>query len=342
MSSEAEKRDKDTLTLAPLRGVTVRTFREVWARHFAGLDAAVSPFIPLVAGERVKPGLLADVDPVLAQGLPVVPQVIGRDPHLLRVMIAALRDKGHPRVDLNAGCPWPMVVRKGRGAGLMAREDDFRRMLEAGCEALPGGFSVKVRLGVDTTDLLLRRMPLINAVPLCEVVIHGRTARQMYDGSADVARFAEACAACAHPVVYNGDIRTPADLARLRTRFPRVTRWMVGRGVAADPFLPERLRACGGETPRDLDRFHAYLEDLLEVNRLTLFGERPVLGRLKELWYYLSQTLREGPQMLKRVQHAATLADYRRAVDDWFARAPGWTQACDGIDWSPLNNEEER
>jgi tRNA-dihydrouridine synthase len=330
----------ESLILAPLRGVTMRTFREVWARHFTGLDTAVSPFVPLVAGDRVKPGLLADVDPALPQGIPVVPQVIGRDPQLLRVMIAALQDKGHARVDLNAGCPWPMVVRKGRGAGLMAREDDFRRMLEAGCDALPRGFSVKVRLGVDTPDLLLRRMPVINAAPLCEVVIHARTARQMYEGTVDIARFGEACEACIHPVIYNGDIRTAADLARLRTRFPRVTRWMIGRGVAADPFLPERLRSgSDAGAPRDLARFRAYLDDLLEVNRAVLFGEKPVLGRFKELWYYLSQTLTEGPQTLKRIQHSATLDDYRRAVDGWFARAPGWMPERDGIEGSILNQE---
>ncbi|MBM4131624.1 tRNA-dihydrouridine synthase family protein, partial [bacterium] len=66
--------------LAPLRGVTVRAFREVWARHFTGLNEAVSPFIPLVAGNRIKPGLLADVDPAQPQGVPVIPQAIGRDP----------------------------------------------------------------------------------------------------------------------------------------------------------------------------------------------------------------------------------------------------------------------
>lgn len=320
------------LILAPLRGVTVRLFRDVWFRHFTGLDSAVSPFIPLVAGERIKPGLLADVDPALPQGLRVVPQVIGRDPQALRVMLAALRDKGYTQADLNAGCPWPMVVRKGRGAGLMTREDDLRRMLEAGCEALPGGFSLKVRLGVDTPDLLLRRMPLINALPLRELTIHPRTAKQMYEGAADIGRFAEACAACVHPVVYNGDIRTPADLARLRARFPGVTRWMVGRGVAADPFLPARLR-LGDGTPRDLDRLRMFLDELREVYGAALCGERPVLGRLKELWYYLAQSLRGGARTLKQVQRSMTLADYRHAVDTWFARAPGWAAEQDGIDW---------
>jgi len=174
------------------------------------------------------------------------------------------------------------------------------------------------------------------------VAIHARTARQMYEGSADIGRFAEACAACAHPVVFNGDIRTPADLTRLRARFPGVTRWMIGRGVAADPFLPERLRGDPAAPPaRDIGRFHAFLDDLLAANRAALCGERPVLGRLKELWYYLSQTLADGPRTLKRVQHAVMLDDYRRAVDDWFARSPGWAPERDGIDWKTDRTAEE-
>ena len=50
------------LTLAPLRGVTVAVFRRRLARHFGGFDAALAPFIPTVAGERIRPGMLRDVE----------------------------------------------------------------------------------------------------------------------------------------------------------------------------------------------------------------------------------------------------------------------------------------
>lgn len=175
-------------------------------------------------------------------------------------------------------------------------------------------------------------MPLLNEFPLHEVVIHPRTARQMYDGSAHIGHFAAAFAACRHPVVYNGDIRTPADLTALQQRFPTITRWMIGRGVAADPFLPARL--CGDTTPRDLTRLRAFLDDLLDTNCATLSGQRPVLGRMKELWYYMAQPLRGGAQTLKRIQHSATLDEYRCAVDDWFAATPGWKPDTNGIDWT--------
>ena len=310
----------DRLVLAPLRGVTGRVFREVFARHFGGLDEAVAPFIPTVHGARVKPRLLADVQPQSAdaarKGLrapPVVPQVLGRDPAALRVMLGALRGLGHDRVNLNAGCPWPMVVKRGRGAGLLADETALAGMLEAGCETLGRGFSVKVRLGLDDTARLLKLMPLLNSFPLGGVAIHARTARQMYEGAVDLDAFARAADACAHPVTYNGDIFTLADFARLKERFPGITQWMVGRGVVRDPLLCGRIKS-GVESPPDLARVMAFHDDYFAAVCAELSGARAVLGRMKELWFYLHHSLPRGEKLLRGVQLCATLEEYHKVT----------------------------
>ena len=185
-----EKHTGDDFCLAPLRGVTVRTFRNLQAQWFAPPDRAVSPFIPTFAGEKVRPVLLKDIDPELGQAVPLVPQVIGKDAGQLRTLLRAFKAMGYACADLNAGCPYPFVVRKGRGAGLMRDADALARMLETGCEELPGGFSVKVRLGMDAPDLLARRMELLNGFPLREVAIHARTAKQMYEGRVRLEAFA--------------------------------------------------------------------------------------------------------------------------------------------------------
>jgi tRNA-dihydrouridine synthase len=304
--------------LAPLRGVTGCAFRATFVRHFGGLDRAVAPFIPTVAGERIKPALLAEWRPERNRGLPLIPQLLGKDPEQLRVMLRAVRDLGYDRADLNAGCPWPMVVRRGRGSGLLRDAALLARMLEAGCEAMPGGFSIKVRLGIETPDLLAARMDVINAFPLREVTIHPRTARQMYEGRVDLPRFADCLARCAHPVVYNGDLRTPDDVARLRAAYPQVTRWMIGRGVVANPFLPEQLR--GETSPADPARLKAFLDELLVVSVAELHGDRPVLGRFKEIWSYLGPTLGDGRSWMRRVHLCQTLDEYRRVVEDGFNR----------------------
>ena len=313
----------DDFCLAPLRGVTVRTFRNLQAQWFEAPDRAVSPFIPTFAGAKVKPVLLKDVDPALGQAVPLVPQVIGKDVAQLRTLLHAFKDMGYTCADLNAGCPYPFVTKKGRGAGLMRDEAAFAHLLAAGCEEMPGGFSVKVRLGMDKPDLLLQRMPLINSFPLREVTIHARTARQMYEGKVLLKEFAEAYAACRHPVVYNGDIRTRQDYLRLKARFPNITRWMIGRGVAIDPFLIGRIRRDDAP-PREVARLKGFLDDYVAANTEELYGPASVLGRMKELWGYLHLCLCQGERVWKNVRVCRTMDEYHRVVEDVFAAFPGF------------------
>ena len=100
----------DIFCLAPLRGVTVRTFRNLQASWFTPPDCAVAPFIPTFAGAKIKPLLLKDVDPELGQSVPVVPQVIGKDPDQLRTLLRAQGDGIYPRrsqcrVPVSGHCP---------------------------------------------------------------------------------------------------------------------------------------------------------------------------------------------------------------------------------------------
>lgn len=300
--------------LGPLRGVTVMDFRDIYARHFGGLDWAMAPFIPTVSGDRVKPRLLKDLLPEKNRRLPVVPQVIGRDPEQLRVIARAIRELGYDQLNLNAGCPWPFVMKKKRGSGLMEEAELLKRMLEAGCEAMPGGFSIKVRLGVDRTDALLERVELLNAYPLKHVTIHARTARQMYAGHVHLEAFGAAAAALVHPVIYNGDLFTPADFARVATRFPHVHAWMLGRGPIVDPLLPELLTHAAADAPPPPARLRAFHDALYERYRQTLFGPAPVLGRMKELWSYLHERVANGADLLHSVQRARSLEAYQRIV----------------------------
>lgn len=303
----------DTLCLAPLRGVTVRTFRNVHAQYFRAPDRALSPFIATVSGVKIKPALLQDVHPELEQSLPVIPQVIGKAPLQLRTLLKVFKDLGYTCADLNAGCPWPFIVKKSRGAGLMRDERLFAAMLEAGCEEMPGGFSVKVRLGVDKPTLLAERMPLINSFPLREVAIHARTAKQMYEGQVLLDAFEQTYPLCNHPVVYNGDIRTADDMSRLKERFPTITRWMIGRGLAANPFLIEDIRGTK-ETPRDPARLHAFLEAYLTACEIELHGPTAVLGRMKELWSYLKAYFPQSEALWNRIKICRTLDEYRRSL----------------------------
>lgn len=313
---------KPALSLAPLRGITVATFRRIHAERFGGVDYAVAPFIPLVAGETIAPRLLKDILPEQNGTVRTVPQLIGKDPAQLRVMIRALIDLGYTEVNLNCGCPWKFVARKGRGSGLPENEMLFQQMLEAGCEAMPSGFSIKIRLGMKTDDTLAKRATLIARFPLSEIIVHPRTGVQMYEGTVDLNAFAAVYSSFGTiPVVYNGDINTLADYTRLVKRFPALTGVMLGRGLIANPALAEHIaawEAAGRNTiptpPSDPARAFSFIEALTAEYRETLFGPSPVLGRMKELWGYIHAAFDNGPNILRAVQRAHSIADYERAI----------------------------
>lgn len=263
MSSASE------LILAPLRGVTVRCFRETFADviRAAGFTEAVTPFIPAAAGVdplkdrelRLRPGAAA------GGGIRVTPQFIGKDPDSLRRCLARVKAAGCETADLNCGCPFPMVRNKGRGSGLLRTPDVLQRMLKAGCEVMgPGRFSLKVRLGIDRNDELLGLMPLINDFPLRFLTVHARNARQMYEGPCDLSALAAVERAARVPVVRNGDLPLPVA--------PPSRPLMIGRSF---------VRHLGGrEDAREL------VERYADASQAELCGVRPVLGRLKELIAY--------------------------------------------------------
>ena len=252
------------MTLAPLRGVTTRCFRRVFAEAIAeaGFAEAVAPFVSAMPGvdpladRELRGGPAAE-----PAGLAVVPQFIGKDPASLRFCLERVRDAGYASADLNCGCPFPMVRNKGRGSGLLRSPDTLRRMLEVGCDVMGAGrFSVKARLGVDRPDELLALVPALNEFPLRCLAVHARTARQMYDGAVDTAALAAVRRAAKMPVVANGDLD-----------------WREGKDMVGRSFI----RHLG-----ERDDIGDFLRRYIDASAGELCGDRPVLGRIKELVAY--------------------------------------------------------
>jgi len=288
--------------LAPLRGVTIRCFRETFADEIraAGFTEAITPFIsamqgvdPLKDRELAPPASSASASRLLA--LPLTPQFIGKDPEVLRRCLLRIREAGYETADLNCGCPFPMVRNKGRGSGILRTPDVLRKMITVGCETMgPGKFSVKARLGVDGNGELLKLMPMLNAFPLRYLTVHARNARQMYEGACDRAAFEAIAAVAKMPLVYNGDVPFPPTEGERPA--PEL---MVGRSFVC---------ALGARDDSD-----ALLSRYVDASAAELCGDRPVLGRIKELvayWQDLPRWRRRW-QVLKLVR---TLDELRATI----------------------------
>jgi len=259
------------LVLAPLRGVTIRCFREVFADVIrdAGFTEAITPFIAANAGVdpiknfelRIKNGGKFSIP-----DFTVTPQFIGKDPTALRHCLQRIKAAGYETADLNCGCPYPMVRNKGRGSGILRTPDVLEKMLAVGCEVMgEGRFSVKARLGVDRNDELLSLMPMLNSFPLRLLTVHPRNARQMYDGECDWAAFDKVASVAKMPLVRNGDIPFPPTQNR-------DCPLMIGRGFIR--YLGER------------DDIHELILNYVKASQGELCGDNAVLGRMKELFAY--------------------------------------------------------
>lgn len=261
------------MILAPLRGVTVRCFREVFAEQIreAGFTEALTPFVAANPGYNpLKDRELASPSSSLSPSFRLTTQFIGKDPSALKTCLEKIRDAGYDTADLNCGCPYPMVRCKGRGSGMLKTPDVLCAMLDVGCSVMGDGkFSVKARLGVERSDELLELMPLLNGYPLRFLTVHARTARQMYGGSCDWNAYAEIEKVAKMPLVRNGDIQLPA---------PGVGH----RGADVDSMIGRSFIVALGERA-DIGML---LRRYIEASARELSGDASVLGRMKELISY--------------------------------------------------------
>ncbi len=309
------------LILAPMRGITTMHYRRAFVRHFQGLDIEMAPFISTVGAERINPKLLKDVLPENNSGLPLIPQLIGNKADDFVQMAIALHDLGYEEINWNLGCPHKPIRNKRRGSGLLPYPDTVDALLDQICDRSPCKISIKVRLGVSEKSELMKLIPVLNRYPLSEVIVHPRTAEQMYNGTVDLNAFEEAFQAFERPVCYNGDINDLSFYQTVAKRFPTINRYMLGRGLLANPFLCEIIKSGNPKPENAIERIAAFHEDVLVSYETLLDGDRPVLGKMKEFWTYQSTHLSNGHQLFKKLKKTQRLTTYKVIVAEFLADA---------------------
>ena len=311
------------LILAPMRGITTMHYRRAFVRHFQGLDIEMAPFISTVNAKRINQKLLKDVLPENNSSLPLIPQVIGNNADDFVQMNIALNDLGYNEVNWNLGCPHKPIRKKRRGSGLLPYPETVDTILDQVCDRSPCRISVKVRLGVADPAELMKLIPVLNKYPLSEVIIHPRTAEQMYKGSVNLTAFEIAYHEITRPVCYNGDINDLAFFKTLQKRFPNIDRYMLGRGLLANPFLCEEIKDTTAPS-NYIERIAVFHDDLVSSYETMLHGDHPVLGKMKEFWTYQAMHLSNGHKMFKKLKKTQHLATYKAIVAEFLSDAV-WT-----------------
>lgn len=215
-------------------------------------------------------------------------------------------------LDINLGCSARSVSNRGAGAGLLKRPDLIHDIFSALVRISPIPITAKIRLGWDDTSLnYLEISKVLEGAGASMIVVHGRTKRQAYSGASNWQAIAEIKGAVRIPVIGNGDVRSVADIDRMKA-LTACDAVMIGRGSFGNPWIFSRREhnSISFEETRNVMMNH------LEM-MVSFYGEArgPILFR-KHLKAYLSPY--KLPQEL--ITHLVTTPTYQRLTSmllDW-------------------------
>ena len=171
---------------------------------------------------------------------PVTFQIYSDDPDELLEAALRIQELRPDIIDINMGCPSKTVANGGAGVGLMRTPLKIARIFHKLSAALSVPVTGKIRLGWEgqLNYALIARIVEENGA--AAIAVHGRTKEQGYGGEADWDAIAEVKAAVKIPVIGNGDVKTVADIARMK-QYTGCQAVMIGRAAIGNPWIFSHL-----------------------------------------------------------------------------------------------------
>jgi tRNA-dihydrouridine synthase B len=312
------------LLLAPIAGYCDLPFR-LLCRELGGVGLASTD---LLNSRAVLKGTdktleLAMLDP---GDRPISIQLYGNAHDPLPEAARWAVDHGANVVDINMGCPVDKVCKKNGGSLLLCDPPSTIDLAERIVKAIEHSgvpVTAKLRLGWSdqqiTAPLLARRL---EEVGVKAITIHGRTTVQRFRGDVRLDGIAEVVAATPSiPVIGNGDIAQPEDVARMR-KHTGCAGVMIARGALRTPWIFARaatLLESGDPGPEPV------LTDKLRIVRRHLElmrdhqGDIAAARTMRQRISLYGKTMGHLKPLKEQIRLADSLSAMLHAIDDWTA-----------------------
>ncbi|MDA3866705.1 MAG: tRNA-dihydrouridine synthase family protein [Salinivirgaceae bacterium] len=300
---------------SPLQGFTDFRFRNAIQQFVGGVDHFYAPYIRLNGSKPIKKSQRADLLPENNVGYTVVPQVLTADAVEFLHIIDFVKELGYSTLNWNLGCPYPMVTKRGMGAGLLSYPEKIEAILTQVFAQSEIKLSVKLRSGYADENEVFSVLQVLEQFPVTEIALHPRMGKQLYKGTANVDVFEACLGHTSHKLIYNGDITTVSDWRLLQSRFPDVDEWMIGRGIIMNPFLPQMIKTNSEQLP-DLWRqtFSKFHDTLLRAYAEQLSGHAHLIMKMYQFWQYFIHLFPEHSRLLKKIKKSKSTDDYMAVV----------------------------
>jgi tRNA-dihydrouridine synthase B len=306
-----------TLLSSPLQGFTDFKFRNAFNHYFGGIDTFYAPYIRLDGKLLIKSSYQRDLQPENNSGLEVIPQVMTNDADEFLFVVRYVQSLGYKELNWNLGCPYPMVTKRGMGSGLISDVQKINTILDRVHSETDIIVSMKMRMGYENSEEILEVLPMLDTYPLKNIAIHARIGKQLYKGGVDLNAFQRCLDLSNHKIYYNGDITSVSVLKEMQERFPTIDHWMIGRGLIADPFLPQMIKNNTEVYPDNrMGIFSEFHDTIFTAYDLALSGPTPIRMKMLGFWEYFSQSFSNPQKVYKKIKKAKDVSAYRAAVKE--------------------------
>lgn len=305
------------LALAPMQDVTDLPFWRLMTRY-GGADVNYTEYFRVHPDYHLEKSILCSIteNPT---GRPVIAQMIGNDiPSLVRTA-RELAQYPIAAIDLNLGCPAPIVYKKCAGGGLLRDLPRVDSILGALRDAIPGAFTVKTRIGFDDPATFDQLLPIFAKHSLDLLTVHGRTVLQMYRPGVHYDRISQAAAALPYPVLANGDVQDPESALHI-LKITGVRGLMIGRGAIRNPWIFQQIRqTLAGESPT-LPSGHDVLEYITSLYQAVCSPDVRELDQVQKMKKYLgfiAPGAEPTGQFLHEIRRVTTKANFFDTCSRW-------------------------
>lgn len=307
------------LISSPLQSFTDFRFRNAFHEIFGGIDSYYAPYIKFPNKLEIKSAYQNDLNPDNNSVPELIPQVMTNSVDEFLFAANYVQELGYSELNWNLGCPYPMVTKRGMGAGMIHNPELIDSILEEVHSKSDITVSIKMRLGHLTPDEILGVLPIYAKYPLKSIAIHARIGKQLYKGPVDLESFKVALENTQQEVYYNGDITSVSSFQSIQNQFPSIDTFLIGRGLIADPFLPLMIKNNTNEYPENrgqlLKEFHDVLFHQYDE---ALFGSSHLISKMINFWEYYSVGFDQPKKVFKKVKKSKNIIKYKIAVKEVF------------------------
>jgi len=301
--------------LAPMQDVTTLQFMRVIDRY-GGPEIYWTEYFRVHGDSRPEKWILDSItkNPT---SKPVVAQMIGNDIPALVRNAKLLQQFPVAAIDLNLGCPAPIVYRKCAGGGLLREPSRIDAILGALREVVMVPFTVKTRIGFESPEEFDSLLPIFAKHNIDLLTVHARTVKQMYRPGVRYDLIAQAACELKCPVLANGNVFSAAQAQTLLAE-TGVCGLMIGRGAIRNPWLFDQIRAqLRGEKiklPVGRDVLN-YIHELWDNEITPGVRESAQVQRMKKFTNFIGEGL--GEKFLHDIRRVATTADFWRVCEEF-------------------------